>query len=106
MSAPLSHQQLAMWMTPEEIKGHGVHLAEMRDEDEGSQEKFWDRKRTESYAWDRHGFEEEHDLAQDVWDHGVKEPVTMNLGINKLTDGHHRVASARPKSLIPVEYER
>jgi hypothetical protein len=106
MNSPLSHQQLAMYMTPEEIKSKGVNRPEMEDEDEGSTEKFWDRKFTESHAWDNHGLEyDTHNLAADVKKRGVQDPVSFNLTSNKLTDGYHRVASARPKSLIPVEYE-
>lgn len=101
----LSHQQLALWMTPEEIKGHGVWNAEMQDEDEGSEEKFWDRKKEESSEWTNHGFNDNpYDLAADIHKNGVKEPVDFNVDMQKLTDGHHRVASAKPGSLIPVEY--
>lgn len=104
MSAPLSHQQLAMWMTPEEIKSHGVHDDEL-DYDE-TPEELWDRKRYESHDWDNHGIDEKSsNLAEDIKKHGVKTPVTFNLNTNKLSDGHHRVASAKPRSLIPVEYE-
>jgi len=106
MSSSLSHEQLSMYMTPEEIKGKGVFGGEMQEEDNASEEHFWNRKKEESYAWNNHGINDEsHDLVSDIQKHGVKEPVTFNLDLNKLTDGHHRVASAKPNSLIPVEYE-
>ena len=91
-------------MTPEEIKSHGVWDQEY-EEHEIHPDEVWDRKRTESYDWNNHGYDEHsYNLAEDVQKHGVKKPVTMDLETTKLTDGYHRVASAKPGSLIPVRY--
>jgi hypothetical protein len=105
MSASLSRQQLAMYLTPEEIKSHGVHESEYEDH-EISEHEVWDRKHTESHDWDRHGYDENPvNLAADIRKRGVQKPVTLDKETDVLRDGYHRVASAKPKSLIPVEYE-
>lgn len=104
----LSHEQLSMYMFPNEIKAKGVqrgesHIGEMPEE-------VWDRKYTEAHDWDYHGLHDvSHDLASDIRANGVKKPVSIGLNHGKLSDGYHRVAVAsvhRPNDLLPVEYEK
>ena len=115
MSAPLSSQQMAIFLTPDEIKSRGAspherdaeHYNWHEDRPE-SDEELWTRKYHEAHQWDHHGYREPHDLATDIALHGVKEPVVLSRESGQLTDGYHRVAAAsayRPKDLIPVEYE-
>ena len=107
MSAPLSNQQMAMFLTPKEIQSRGVDPGEYEDADTSAHD-LWARKYHEAHDWDHHGFKQPYDLATDVAIHGVKSPVTLSKESGRLTDGYHRVAAAamyRPKDLIPVEYE-
>lgn len=112
----LSSQQLALYMTPEEIKGRGVDPGEKMDSEHynwnedrhETDQELWTRKYHEAHQWDNHGYKKPHDMATDIAIHGVREPVTISKESGRLIDGYHRVAAAaeyRPKSLIPVEYE-
>ncbi|NBR26419.1 MAG: hypothetical protein EBU08_22100 [Micrococcales bacterium] len=91
----LSHEQLAMYMTPKEIKSkYSVYSGEYDDHELGDEE-VWNRKRKESK---RDG------LYESVRKHGVEEPVQLSLGDKTVADGHHRIAAAKPKQLIPVTH--
>ena len=115
MSAPLSHQQLAMFLTPKEIQSRGVSPHEKsaenynwHEERQESDEELWTRKFEEAHEWDTHGTKKPYDLATDIAKHGVKKPVKLSTKSGYVTNGYHRVAAAatyRPKDLIPVEYD-
>jgi len=111
-SRNLSHQQLAMWYKPNEIKKMVGNESIDRRKDE-TIDQMWTRKAEES-----HGGEEEHSrtpakhsrtLSQSVAAQGVKKPIRLMKdtasGRTILLDGHHRVAAAdavNEHMLIPV----
>jgi hypothetical protein len=98
MSGSVSHQQLAMYMTPRELSRHEYGDAYLTGEEphEIMQRKL--REATES------------GLAAKIRAQGVQEPVHLyhNVdGSSTLTDGHHRLAVAATmgkNTLIPVEH--
>jgi hypothetical protein len=100
MSA-LSHQQLAMYMTADELK-HVVHTSLHPHGDAVLGEKLAEAKNETTKGWG-------HGLYEDIKKSGqVYEPVEMAHRTNEpphLEEGHHRVAVANalnPKMLIPV----
>jgi hypothetical protein len=91
----LSHEQLSMFMTPKEIKSKfDVYRGEY-DVDETTPKQLYSRKRRDA---------KHTNLFNSVQEHGVQEPVELSLGDRTVLDGHHRIASAKSKSLIPVTY--
>lgn len=102
----LSHEQLAMFMTPKEIMNRGAHRSEL--DDYHDEKDMWATKLDESHDWDHHGLHDSHNLHQDIANNGVQKPVTLSLENGKLTDGYHRIAAAHdidPNMLVPVEHE-
>jgi hypothetical protein len=120
MSNPLSHEQLAMFMTAEEIKSKVNSSADPGGHD---MEGLWHQKLYESktgavrnarYVPTRK--RKGNSLYESVKEKGVQKPVelqrnTKNTKFSKkgysLSEGHHRVAAAYdidPKMLIPVEH--
>jgi len=91
----LSHEQLAMFMTPRQIKSkYDVYHGEY-EEGETNPKQLYSRKRKDAkYSG----------LYQSVQKHGVEQPVELSLGDRTVLDGHHRIASAKSKSLIPVTH--
>ena len=95
-----------MFLTPEEIKSRGVDESELHPEDDGNVYDFWERKAREAKNWDENGASLRYDMHADIQKHGVQRPVELNIKApHNIIDGHHRVASAKPGSLIPVTYE-
>ena len=96
MSAPLSHRQLAMYMTAKEL--HDLPMMDVPEYGSKKQlvkEKLWDSLAT--------------GLHSSIKRKGVQEPVTVlnDDDGQYLYDGHHRVVSAHninPNMLIPVEH--
>lgn len=120
MSSSLSHEQLAMFMTPKEIKARGVDPHEFTHEDvneedphdSSPQEHFlWARKADEAHSWPdpekTYKRAVPKNLHEDIKQHGVKEAVHLDEKTGQLQDGYHRVAVAdelRPNELIPVKH--
>jgi hypothetical protein len=91
----VSHEQLAMFMTPKQIKSkYDVYHGEY-EEGEQSAKQLYSRKRKES---------KHTNLFRSVQERGVQEPVELSLGDRTVLDGHHRIAAAKSKSLIPVTH--
>jgi len=98
--------QLAMFMTPREIRTHYKPLEGDRQRSQGTRltrgqpetdEEVWDRKARES---------KERGLTVSIQRHGVMSPVQLQTasGYRKpqVLGGHHRIAAAPEDSLIPV----
>lgn len=113
MSAPLSHEQLAMFMPAKQLRG--MHLSDahvwllnhgLSSADEGNV------RRSRKNVMQRKGREaKKSGLYDSIKAEGVKEPVdignTLYTGKQQLINGHHRVAAAMgidPNMLIPVRY--
>jgi hypothetical protein len=105
----VSHEQLAMYMTPEEIKEkYAVRDPEYHDH-ELTDTEVYNRKKEESKKIDIEGWPKttkkgQESLFSHIQKHGVSEPVNLNVEDKEVIDGHHRIASAPSNSLIPVEY--
>ena len=101
MSSSLSHVQLAMWMTPHEIKSSIKSPQDRMPKYSGGLEttdEMWDRKKKEAFS---------SGLTHLVKKHGVKKPVKLMpfMGSHILLDGYHRVAASEHNTLIPVEHQ-
>ena len=106
----LSHEQLAMYMTPDEIKRDYRVKPDEFDPwtGEETEEHLYNRKREESKktnieGWPKRG--RQVSLFTHIQKHGVQEPVLLDAATKEVEHGHHRIASAPEKSLIPVEYK-
>ena len=109
----LSHEQLAMFMTPKEIKRNYaphpddyLHPDDNNDKEETTKE-LWNRKLSQSSLKHPKLLVEGKTLRDHIREHGVQQPVTLNAETRTVMGGHHRIASAakdRPKDLIPVVY--
>ena len=94
----LSHQQLAMYMTPRELSRHEMGDAYLTSEEP---HEIMQRKLQEATK---------SGLADKIRSQGVQEPVHLyhnENGSSTLTDGHHRLAVAQTmgkNTLIPVEH--
>ena len=94
----LSHQQLAMYMTPRELSRHEMGDAHFTGE---KPHEIMQRKLQEATK---------SGLADKIRSQGVQEPVHLyhnENGSSTLTDGHHRLAVAQTmgkNTLIPVEH--
>ena len=115
MSAPLSHEQLAMFMPAHQIKEMtgkkspdrkhyylpGSHMANYGLSDaRESVDDMWERKAKEAKT---------RRITSSIKKKGVQKPVKMMpyMGSHILLDGHHRVAAAAsldPNYLVPVEH--
>lgn len=106
-SKNLSYEQLAMYMTPEEIKDkYSVKDFEFHDH-EISERELYNRKQAESKKLNIEGWPKrrgQESLHSSIKKQGVQEPVHLDFENKEIVDGHHRIASAPEKSLIPVEY--
>jgi len=110
MSNPLSYEQLAMFMTPHEIKqNYSVHPGE-KDDDE-TDEQLYKRKARESHQREftrlppnKQGMERVVSLAEGIRREGVKRPVELSSADKTVADGHHRLSVADPHKLIPVTH--
>jgi hypothetical protein len=111
-SRNVSHQQLAMWYTPGEIK-HMVGNESIDRRKDESIEQMWNRKADEARIGDpkhsRTPVAHSRTLTQSVAAQGVKQPVRLMRDTGRdrtiLLDGHHRVAAAaevNPSMLIPA----
>lgn len=112
MSAPLSHEQLSMFMPAKQLRG--MHLSDahvwllnrgLSSADEGnvkrSRKNVMQRKSREA---------KKSGLYDSIKAEGVKEPVDIGRGYGgrqELINGHHRVAAAMsidPNMIIPVRH--
>ena len=112
MSAPLSHEQLSMFMPAKQLRGmhlsdahvwllnHGLSSASP-DNVRRSRKNVMQRKRREA---------KKSGLYDSIKSEGVREPVDINSsfrGKGELVNGHHRVAAAMaidPNMIIPVRH--
>jgi len=98
MSGAVSHQQLAMYMTPRELSRHELGDTYLTGEEP---HEIMQRKLQEATK---------SGLADKIRSQGVQEPVHLyhnEDGSSTLTDGHHRLAVAQTmgkNTLIPVEH--
>jgi hypothetical protein len=91
----LSYEQLAMFMTPKEIKSkYDVSEGEYSD-DEHEPDQLYARKRREA---------KKSGLFKKVRKEGVQIPVQLSSADKTIADGYHRVASERDNRLMPVEH--
>ena len=108
----VSHQQLAMWYTPGEVKKMVGNESIDRRKDE-SIDQMWSRKADEARVGDvthsRTPVKHQRTLTQSVAQKGVSKPIRLmrdtDAGRTILVDGHHRVAAAaevNPSMLIPA----
>lgn len=109
MSTSISHEQLAMYMTPQEVKDKfRIRESEYQDhEDNYTEEHLYNRKRDEAKKTNIGGWPKkkgEQSLYSHIQKHGVREPIRVDAETKEIWDGHHRIASAPEKSLIPLEY--
>jgi len=109
MSAPLSHQQLSMFMTAKDLSN--LRWGDQRKDETKEQviQRKLEESKTGNWSTSKH-------LYKSIKRSGVKRPVEVIVGkhpktgapIHDLGEGHHRVASAldiNPNMLIPVKYE-
>ena len=108
MSSPVSHEQLAMYMTAPEIKErYRAFPADVRQA--GGEDNMWENKRNVAMTGKPSNSRAEatgETLAQNIKREGIKQPVI--LGKDNILSGHHRVAAAEavdPKMPIPVWHE-
>jgi hypothetical protein len=95
MTSSASYEQLAMFMTPKEIKStHDVYNGEY-EEDEYEAHQLYARKRREA---------KKSGLFKKVRKEGVQTPVQLSSADKTVADGHHRIASERDNRLMPVEH--
>lgn len=98
MSSANSYHQLAMYMTPRELRHAELGDTYVTGEED---HEILRRKLRES---------NKSGLATRIRKEGVKKPIHLfheNDGTSTITDGHHRLAVAqtmRPDTLIPVEH--
>jgi hypothetical protein len=98
MSNPVSHEQLAMYMTPRELSRHELGDTYLTGEEP---HEIMQRKLHEATK---------SGLADKIRSQGVQDPVHLYHNVNgtsTLTDGHHRLAVAQTmgkNTLIPVEH--
>lgn len=101
MTSPVSHEQLAMFMTPREIQKRAVSTDAPYY---GGERQMRDIKNREN---------ELTGLDESVKQHGVQKPVNLfhnskeDGGQLEFTDGNHRLTAAlkhRPDDLIPVNH--
>ena len=98
MSNSVSHEQLAMYMTPRELSRHELGDTYLTGEEP---HEIMQRKLHEATK---------SGLADKIRSQGVQDPVHLyhNVhGTSTLTDGHHRLAVAQTmgkNTLIPVEH--
>lgn len=108
----VSHQQLAMWYTPGEVKKMVGDESIDRRKDETIHE-MWERKADEAHVggenYSRTPATRSRTLTQSVASQGVKSPIRLmhdtGAGRTILLDGHHRVAAAHAVNehmLIPA----
>lgn len=98
MSAPVSHNQLAMYMTAHELSQHtmGDNVFAGESKEDVMERKLGEAKRS--------------GLASAIKFAGVQEPVHLYHEADNtatLTDGHHRLAVAQSmgkNTLLPVEH--
>jgi hypothetical protein len=98
MSNPISHEQLAMYMTPRELSRHTLGDSYLTGEEphEIMQRKLHEAKQS--------------GLAESIRNVGVLDPIHLfhdNEGTTTITDGHHRLAVAQTMgkdTLVPVEH--
>lgn len=95
----LSHEQLAMFMFPKDIKkSYGIHKDELSDTRE-TKKQLYSRKLKEA---NRSGL-----TNKIVTRGGVKDPVFLSSSDKTIADGHHRIAVASkhfPYNLVPVHH--
>ena len=112
MANPVSHEQLAMWMTPHEIKSRftpadfGPYMPHTNEED------MWRGKAEEATVGKAHNARSpvlpgqgSPTLLQSIREKGILNPV--EVGPKYLHNGHHRVAAAEmidKNYLIPVDH--
>jgi len=98
MSNSVSHEQLAMYMTPRELSRHELGDTYLTGEEP---HEIMQRKLHEATK---------SGLADKIRSQGVQDPVHLYHNVNgtsTLTDGHHRLAVAQTmgkNTLIPVEH--
>lgn len=98
MSNSVSHEQLAMYMTPRELSRHEFGDTYLTGEEP---HEIMQRKLHEATK---------SGLADKIRSQGVQDPVHLYHNVNgtsTLTDGHHRLAVAQTmgkNTLIPVEH--
>ena len=98
MSNPVSHEQLAMYMTPRELSRHELGDTYLTGEEP---HEIMQRKLHEATK---------SGLADKIRSQGVQDPVHLYHNVNgtsTLTDGHHRLAVSQTmgkNTLIPVEH--
>ena len=98
MSNPVSHEQLAMYMTPRELSRHELGDTYLTGDEP---HEIMQRKLHEATK---------SGLADKIRSQGVQDPVHLYHNVNgtsTLTDGHHRLAVAQTmgkNTLIPVEH--
>jgi hypothetical protein len=113
----LSHEQLAMFMTPREINSRYRPNPYDFDEHEEIPAEVMHRKLHESKKMTTDGDHSrlpdtrfvKDSLYTSIKREGVKQPVELNPHLNDIIDGHHRIAAAMhhaPDDYIPVTYGR
>ena len=105
----VSYEQLAMYMTPEEVKRNFRVRESEYDEHDMTfmEEHLYNRKKEEAKETNIGGWPRkkgEQSLYSHIQKHGVREPIRVDAETKEIWDGHHRIASAPDKSLIPIEY--
>ena len=104
--------QLAMFMTPHEIKTHYKPLEGDRQRNQGLGLQYGERE-TDAEVWKRKAREsDEQGLTANIKKHGVLSPVQLQMGSSgsdqgpEVLGGHHRIAAAPEHSLIPVTHHQ
>ena len=105
MTSPVSHQQLAMYMTADELRKVAHNSYGKEGAERILKEKLSEAKNETDEGWG-------HGLYEDIKSSGqVYDPVLLvhNKGEEHpdIYEGHHRIAVANalnPKMLLPVEH--
>ena len=105
MTSPLSHQQLAMYMTADELRKVAHNSYGKEGAERILKEKLSEAKNETDEGWG-------HGLYEDIKHSGeIYEPVILRHSRGEehpdIFEGHHRIAVANalnPKMIVPVEH--